>query len=83
MLIGIERLFDSEPNSEITGHWFESSTGSHFMYTWEVDERSVAFWLGERGSDAAFRGAFHDGGSTIKGEWRWTGGGYELTMTRR
>ena len=83
MLIGFEQKWGEElPGSEITGHWFESSTGSHYEYVWEADDHTLTFWLGQKGSDAAFHGKFSDDGNTIIGVWQWPGGGYELTMTR-
>jgi len=83
MLIGYEQKWgEDKPGSEITGHWFESSTGNHFEYVWEAGEDTYTCWLGQKGSDAAFHGTFSDDGNTISGAWRWPGGGYDLTMTR-
>lgn len=83
MLIGYERKYgaaNSSPN--LMGHCFESSSGNHFEYTWEVDDDSVTFWLGNRNSSSAFKGSWSDDHNKITGRWRWAGGGYELTMTR-
>jgi hypothetical protein len=83
MLIGYERKWGADaPSDELIGHWFESTTGNHFEYVWEVGDDTLTFWFGQRGSDRAFRGTFRDDGNTITGAWRWPGGGYELTMTR-
>jgi hypothetical protein len=83
MLVGYEhRWGEDKPSDALIGHWFESSSGFHFVYIWEVTEDSLTWWFEEQGSEAAFRGTFSPGGNTITGAWRWPGGGYELTMTR-
>jgi hypothetical protein len=83
MLIGYEQKWGEDmPSNELIGHWFESSTGNHFVYIWEVSDDTLTFWLEEKGSDLAFHGTFSDDGNTITGAWKWPGGGYELTMTR-
>jgi hypothetical protein len=53
------------------GHWFESSSGNHFVYIWELTDDVLTFWLEKKGSDAAFRGRFSDDGNTITGSWKW------------
>ena len=59
MLIGYERRWGADqPSNELLGHWFESSTGNHFVYIWDVSEDKVTFWLEQKGSDSAFHGTF-------------------------
>lgn len=83
MIIGYERGWgETEPSKELIGHWFESSTGNHFVYTWEIDDKNVVFWLGDRDSDLAFKGSFSEDLTTVTGIWKWPGGGYHLTMTK-
>jgi hypothetical protein len=83
MLIGYEQRWGAEkPGDDLTGHWFESSSGMHFVYYWEVTDDELSWWFEEQGSDTAFHGTFSADGNTISGAWRWPGGGYELTMTR-
>jgi hypothetical protein len=83
MLIGFERVWGaSAPSRELIGHWFDSTSGDHFVYVWEIGGEALTFWLGERGSTSAFRGRFSDDRSTITGRWEWPGGGYESTLTR-
>jgi hypothetical protein len=83
MLIGYERRWgEDQPSPELIGHWFETSTGHHFVYIWEVRDDRLTFWLERKGSDSAFQGRFSEDGNTIRGAWQWPGGGYELTMTR-
>jgi hypothetical protein len=83
MIIGYEKKWGEEkPSEEVIGHWFESSTGSHYTYIWEVDDKSVIFWLEGRDSGMAFKGTFGDDHKTISGTWKWPGGGYDLIMTK-
>ena len=83
MLIGYEQRWGADqPSSDLIGHWFESTSGSHFVYVWEVGVDTLTFWLERKGSDSAFHGRFSADGNTITGAWKWPGGGYELTMTR-
>jgi hypothetical protein len=84
MIIGFERRWEDEQFSErIIGHWFESTTGYHFVYFWDVDDRTVHFSFEEPDSPIRFLGHFNDDHSQIEGEWHLPdGGGYALTMTR-
>ena len=83
MLIGYEKRWgEDKPSKDLMGHWFETSTGNHFIYIWEVNDNAITFWLESRDSGMAFRGKFSDDFNTITGAWRWPGGGYELTMTK-
>jgi hypothetical protein len=83
MIIGYEKKWGEErPGEDVMGHWFESSTGSHYLYIWEVDDKSVTFWLEGRDSGMAFKGKFVDDHKTISGTWKWPGGGYDLIMTK-
>ena len=83
MLIGFERRWGEEPSSKLIGHWFESSTGNHFIYFWEIDDQTVCFSFEEPNSPVRFLGRFNEDRSQIQGEWHLPdGGGYALTMTR-
>jgi hypothetical protein len=83
MLIGYEKRWgEDEPSKDLIGHWFETSTGNHFIYIWEITDDNITFWLESRDSRSAFKGKFSDDLNTITGAWRWPGGGYELTMSK-
>jgi hypothetical protein len=83
MLIGYEKRWgEDKPTKDLIGHWFETSTGNHFIYIWEVTDNAMTFWLESRDSGMAFSGVFSDDLNTITGAWRWPGGGYALTMTK-
>lgn len=83
MMIGYEMGWgETEPGNELVGHWFESSSGSHYRYIWEVDDHTVQFWLNDKQSKMSFRGEFNEAGTTITGIWQWPGGGYHLVMER-
>jgi hypothetical protein len=83
MILGYEKGWEeTEPSKELIGHWFESSTGYHYKYIWEVDDRTVQFWLNDKQSNMSFRGEFSEDGNTITGTWKWPGGGYQLVMKR-
>src|SRR5262245_34552235 len=39
MILGYEKGWEeTEPGDELIGHWFESSSGFHLRYIWEVDD---------------------------------------------
>jgi hypothetical protein len=83
MIIGHEMGWkETEPSKEIVGHYFESTSGYHYKYIWEVDDRTVQFWFSDKQSNIAFKGAFSEDGNTITGTWKWPGGGYDLVMKR-
>lgn len=83
MMIGYEiRWGQDKPTNDLIGHWFETSSGHHYEYIWEINDKSLIFWLEQKNGDAAFKGAFNDNNTEMKGAWRWPGGGYELTMKK-
>ena len=83
MIIGNEMGWEeTEPDKEIVGHWFESSSGHHYKYIWEIDGDTVQFWLISKQSGMQFKGAFSEDGNTISGAWTWPGGGYNLVMQK-
>ncbi len=83
MIIGNEMGWEEvRPSAEIIGHWFESSSGHHYKYIWEINGDTVQFWLNGKDSGMSFKGVFSEDGSTITGVWAWPGGGYDLIMQR-
>jgi hypothetical protein len=83
MILGFEKGWEeTAPGKEIVGHWFESSSGFHYRYIWEVDDHTVQFWLNDKNSNMQFKGEFNEAGDTITGTWKWPGGGYTLVMKR-
>lgn len=71
MIIGFEQRWGAEvPSDDLIGHWFESSTGNHFVYIWEVHEGSFISWFEEKDGDTAFRGTFSADRNTVTGTWR-------------
>ncbi|HEU5121817.1 MAG TPA: hypothetical protein VFT59_03145 [Candidatus Saccharimonadales bacterium] len=81
MVIGKEMGWEeTEPSSEIIGHWFESSSGYHYKYIWEITGDTVQFWLNSKESGMFFKGTFSEDDNTINGTWKWPGGGYDLIM---
>jgi hypothetical protein len=81
-IIGYERKWGSdEPGKDITSHFFESTSGDHLEYVWEVTEDTLTIWGGQKGSPAFYKGTFSDDGNSNTGAWQWPGGGYESTMT--
>ena len=85
MIIGFERRWPNMQLSDaILGHWFEGSTGNHFVYFWDVNEHTVRFSFEEPDSPHRFPGQFNPDHSQIEGEWHLPdGSAYALTMTRR
>jgi len=56
MILGHEKGWEeTEPGKDLVGHWFESSTGYHYKYFWEVDDHTVQFWLNDKQSNMSFR----------------------------
>lgn len=83
MIIGNEMGWEeTEPGDEIVGHWFESSSGHHYKYFWEIAGDTVQFWLNSKKSGMCFKGEFSEDGNVISGTWRWPGGGYDLVIQR-
>ena len=83
LVIGQEMGWEeTEPGKEIVGHWFESSSGHHYKYIWEIEGDKLQFWLTSKQSGIFFKGQFSEDGNTVKGTWQWPGGGYDLVMTR-
>ncbi|HEU5121918.1 MAG TPA: hypothetical protein VFT59_03655 [Candidatus Saccharimonadales bacterium] len=83
MVIGNEMGWEeTEPSEEIIGHWFESSSGHHYKYIWEIKGDIVQFWLNDKQSNMYFKGNFSEDSNTITGTWQWPGGGYDLVMKR-
>jgi hypothetical protein len=83
MIIGNEMGWEeTKPDAEIVGHWFESSSGHHYKYIWEIEGNAIQFWLISKQSGMSFKGTFSEDGNTITGAWKWPGGGYNLVMQR-
>ncbi|HYG83919.1 MAG TPA: hypothetical protein VD907_03510 [Verrucomicrobiae bacterium] len=83
MVIGNEMGWEeTEPSTEIVGHWFESSSGHHYKYIWEIERDTVQFWLNNKQSGWFFKGTFSENDTLITGAWQWPGGGYGLVMRR-
>jgi len=82
-IIGYEREFGAtEPSKTIKSHWFDN-IGDTFEYTYEVNNKTLTIWGGEKGSPAYYKGKWSDDGNTNTGAWHYPGGGgYESTMTR-
>jgi hypothetical protein len=84
MIIGYDPDWDeAEPGRELLGHWFESSTGNHLVYVWELGETELTLWLGDVRSDSVLRARFSDDLTTVSGTWRWPGGGHQVTMVKK
>lgn len=83
MVIGNEMGWEeAKPGDDIIGHWFESSSGHHYKYIWEIKGNDIQFWINSKQSDMRFKGAFSEDGNTVTGAWTWPGGGYDLVMKR-
>ena len=82
-IIGYDRAFGATtPSKNIKSHWFDN-IGDTFDYTYEVNNRTLTIWGGEKGSPAYYKGKWSNDGNTNIGAWHYPGGGgYEATMTR-
>lgn len=83
MVIGNEMGWEqTKPSNEIIGHWFESSSGHHYQYVWEIKGDKLQFWLNDKQSGMYFKGEFSQDGDSYSGTWKWPGGGYDLVARR-
>lgn len=82
-IIGYDRPFGvTKPSKNIKSHWFDNM-GDTFDYTYEVTNKTLMIWGGEKGSPAYYKGIWSKDGKTCTGAWVYPGGGgYEATMTR-
>ena len=79
---GTEYIGYDEDTKTLRSHYMDIH-GANFTYTWEVDEEAVRTWFGERDSTNFFVGHFSEDGASYSGAWKWPGGGYSATMSRR
>jgi hypothetical protein len=83
MIIGYEtRWGQAKPTGDAMGHWFETSSGSHYDYIWEIDGKHLTLWLEQKEGDSALRADFNDTFTELKGSWKWPGGGYATAMKK-
>lgn len=82
-IIGYERPFGAEePNSDLTSMVYDNM-GNTLKYTYEVDDKYLIIWGGEKGSPAYYKGEWNEDYTINKGAWVYPGGGgYESTMTK-
>jgi hypothetical protein len=80
-VIGNLRRVGEEPSKEI---WTRVYTfdGLTLDYVYELVDRNLTIWFGERGSQNFFLGKFSDDGKTLSGAWQWPGGGYSVTNAK-
>ncbi len=63
------------------------SNGANFTYTWDLIDRSLSTWFGERDSTNSFRGELSEDGNSYQGAWEWPDGqggvgGYAVNAAR-
>lgn len=81
-VIGHLRPFGEEPSKDIKSRFY-SSTGETLDYVYELLDKTLMIWGGEKGSPAYFKGTISSDGNTCTGAWDFPGGGgYSTTMTR-
>lgn len=81
-VIGFERGFaTTSPAADITSRVY-TTAGDTLDYVYEADEQTVTIWGGAKGSPAAYRGRWEQGGDALHGAWEWPGGGYATVMSR-
>jgi hypothetical protein len=60
--------------------------GSRFTYTYEMDEDTLFYWFGNKGTNWFSKGKFASDGRSIVGRWNMPNkdgtGGYNYTLTR-
>ncbi len=81
-VIGRLRPFGEEPSQDIKSRFY-SSTGDTLDYVYELKDKTLMIWGGEKGSPAYYRGTLSEDGTICTGAWDFPGGGgYSTTMTK-
>lgn len=81
-VIGRLRSFGEEPSADIHSRFY-SSSGDTLDYVYELVDKTLMIWGGEKGSPAYYQGIFNDDDTICTGAWTFPGGsGYKSTMTR-
>ncbi|WP_159945386.1 MULTISPECIES: hypothetical protein [unclassified Nocardiopsis] len=82
-VIGRERPFGAERPGEDLRSRFYDNQGNTFDYVYELRDRTLTIWAGEKGSPAFYRGEFSADGDSVTGAWSYLGGGgYDSSMIR-
>lgn len=81
-VIGHLRPYGSESSPDIHSRYYAAG-GDTLDYTYEVAGDVLTIWMGERGSEAYYRGTFNSARDECNGSWVYPGGGgYDSNMRR-
>ncbi len=81
-VIGHLRPYGGESSADIRSRYY-AADGDTLDYTYEVAGDVLTIWMGERGSEAYYRGTFNADGDECNGAWVYPGGGGYVSNMRR
>lgn len=85
-ILGVEYIGYDEDTGTLRSHFMDSN-GANFTYTWDLIDRSLSTWFGERDSTNSFSGELSEDGNSYQGAWEWPDGqggvgGYAVNAAR-
>ena len=81
-VIGHLRPYNEAFSPDIRSRYY-AANGDTLDYTYEIVGDVLTIWMGERGSEAYYRGTFNSARNECTGAWVYPGGGgYESNMRR-
>jgi hypothetical protein len=81
-IIGHLQPFGQAPSPELRSRAYDNH-GNTLDYVYEMNDRTLTIWGGEKDSDSYFTATFSEDGTTSQGAWAYPGGGgYTSNMTR-
>ena len=81
-VIGHLRPYNGESSPDIRSRYY-AADGDTLDYTYEIADDVLTIWMGERGSEAYYRGTFNAAGDECNGAWVYPGGGGYVSNMRR
>ena len=85
-ITGVEYIGFDEDTGTLRSH-FMSSFGANFTYTWDLVDRDLYTWFGDKDAASFFHGRLSDDGTRYEGAWQWPDdrggtGGYSANAVR-
>jgi len=85
-ITGVEYIGYDEDTNTLRSH-FMTNFGANFTYTWDLIDRDIYTWFGEKDSTNFFHGMLSQDASRYEGAWQWPDGeggtgGYTASAVR-